>query len=69
MADPDFLGAQWMDLLTQDYIHSVPVNPSNGSTVVAGSPGAGVGWVWRDTGSGQFGMYATDNTFAAEFPE
>ncbi len=69
LADPDLIGGQWDDLLHYDYLHSVPLNPMNLGTVVAAAPAVGVGWVWRDDGSGIFELYATDHTWFAEFVE
>ena len=69
LADPDLIGGQWDDLLTHDYLHSVPLSPMNLGTVVAAAPAVGVGWVWRDDGSGIFELYATDHTWSAEFVE
>ena len=69
LADPDLIGGQWDDLLHYDYLHSVPLNPMNHGTVVAAAPAVGVGWVWRDDGSGIFELYATDHTWSAEFVE
>ncbi len=60
---------QWDDLVLNDYLHSVPVNPLNGSSVIAEEPGAGVGWVWRDSASDVKQIYATDATFLAEYLE
>jgi prepilin-type N-terminal cleavage/methylation domain-containing protein len=69
LADPDLLGTQWNDMVAGDYLQQDPVNILNGSTVVAGAPGAGVGWVWRDGGTGSFDLYATDESGLAEFTE
>ena len=69
LADPDLIGGQWDDLLHYDYLHSVPLNPVSLGTVVAAAPAVGVGWVWRDDGSGIFELYATDHTWSAEFVE
>ena len=69
LADPDLIGAQWNDLLQNDYLHSVPRNPMNLGTVVAGAPAIGVGWVWRDDGTGVFELYATDSSWLAEYVE
>ena len=60
---------QWDDLVLNDYLHSVPVNPLNGSSVIAEEPGAGVGWVWRESASDVKQIYATDETFLAVYPE
>lgn len=64
LASPDFLATQWADLLTGNYLHSVPVNPYNQSTVIAGAAAFGVGWVWRDNGYGVHNMYATGSDWA-----
>ena len=66
---PRLLESQWDDLLHNDYIHSVPVNPFNEWTLIAAAPGPGVGWVWRDTGHGSMQIYLTDSTGTAEWPE
>ncbi len=65
---PDLLGTQWDDLVTTNFLHTVPVNPYNGSTVISDMAGFGVGWVWRDNGYGVQNMYATGSTWA-EFVE
>lgn len=65
---PDLLGNQWDDLVTNNFLHTVPVNPYNGSTVISDTAGFGVGWVWRDNGFGVQNMYATGATWA-EFVE
>ena len=67
--DPDLIGGQWDDLLQTDLLHSEPRNAFNHNVAIAGAPGAGVGWVWRDSGSGRWGLYATDSTSTAEFVE
>ena len=69
LTDPDMIGSQWDELVQNDYLHRVPVNPQNLATTVAGAPAIGVGWVWRDNGYGVFNIYATDVTFLAEHPE
>ena len=69
LAEPDLIGGQWNDLIQNDYLHSVPLNPMNLGTRIAAAPGIGVGWVWRDDGTGLFELYATDNTWLAEFVE
>ncbi len=69
LAEPDMIGSQWDDLLQGDYLHSVPINPQNLSTTIAGAPAIGVGWIWRDNGYGVFTIYATDVTFLAEYSE
>ncbi len=69
LAEPNLLSGQWDDLLQNDYLHSAPLNPLNLSTVIAAAPAIGVGWVWRDDGSGLFELYATDQTWLAEFVE
>jgi prepilin-type N-terminal cleavage/methylation domain-containing protein len=68
-AEPDLIGNQWGDLLQNDYLHSVPRNPMNWGTRVAAAPAVGVGWVWRDDGSGLFDVFATDTTWISEFAE
>ena len=62
--NPDLINNQWDDLVTNDYLHTVPVNPFNHSNLIAGAAGAGVGWVWRDNGYGVHNIYATGNTWA-----
>ncbi len=69
LAEPDLIGAQWNDLLQNNYLHSVPRNPMNLGTVVAAAPAIGVGWVWRDDGTGIFELYATDSSWLAEYVE
>ncbi len=69
LADPDLLGSQWTDMVSNDYLQQDPVNTLNGSTVIAAAPGAGVGWVWRDSGTGSFGLYATDAAGTSEWIE
>ena len=69
LADPDFLGSQWTDMVSNDYLQKDPVNNLNGSTFIAGVPAVGVGWIWRDRGSGSFGLYATDATGTSEWIE
>ena len=66
--DPRLKSKQWDDLLLNDYLHSMPVNPLNGSSLIDNTPGAGVGWVWRNS-AGVKQIYATDETFLAEYPE
>ncbi len=68
-AEPDLIGAQWNDLLQNDYLHTVPRNPMNLGTVIAAAPAIGVGWVWRDDGTGIFELYATDSSWLAEYVE
>ena len=68
-ADPDLIGKQWDDLIQNNYLHHIPINPFNESTLVAAAAGAGVGWVWRDNGYGAMQIYATDSTGTAEWPE
>ena len=69
LAEPDMIGSQWQPLVQNNYLHSIPINPQNRSTTIAGAPAIGVGWVWRDNGYGVLNMYATDVTFLAEYPE
>ncbi len=69
LAEPDLIGAQWNDLVQNDFLHSVPRNPMNLGTLVAGAPAIGVGWVWRDDGNGVFQVYATDSSWLAEYVE
>ena len=69
LSEPDLIGTQWDDLIQNDYLHTVPINPQNLSTAIAAAPAIGVGWVWRDNGYGVLNMYATDVTFLAEYPE
>ncbi|MHC4126985.1 MAG: type II secretion system protein [Planctomycetota bacterium] len=66
---PDLAGNQWDDLVHNDYLHHVPVNPFNLHTLVAAAPGPGVGWVWRDSGNGSMQVYLTDAAGTAEWPE
>jgi prepilin-type N-terminal cleavage/methylation domain-containing protein len=69
LSEPNLISTQWDDLIQNDYLHSVPINPQNLSTKIAAAPAIGVGWVWRDNGYGVLNMYATDVTFLAEYPE
>ncbi len=69
LSEPNLIGTQWDDLIQADYLHSVPINPQNLSTMIAAAPAIGVGWVWRDNGYGVLNLYATDVTFLAEYPE
>jgi prepilin-type N-terminal cleavage/methylation domain-containing protein len=68
-APPDLIGNQWDDLVHNDYLHHIPVNPFNLHTLVAAAPGPGVGWVWRDSGTGSMQVYLTDTAGTAEWPE
>jgi len=68
-APPDLIGNQWDDLVHNDYLHHVPVNPFNLRTLIAAAPGPGVGWVWRDSGTGAMQVYLTDAAGTAEWPE
>jgi general secretion pathway protein G len=68
-ANPDLVGTQWDDLLQNDYLHHMPINPFNESSLIAAAPGAGVGWVWRDNGFGAMQVYLTDGTGLAEWAE
>jgi prepilin-type N-terminal cleavage/methylation domain-containing protein len=66
---PQLVDNQWDDLLHNDYIHYLPVNPFNEWTLVAAEPGPGVGWVWRDSGTGQMQVYLTNETGMVEWAE
>jgi prepilin-type N-terminal cleavage/methylation domain-containing protein len=66
---PQLVDNQWDDLLHNDYIQYLPVNPFNDWTLVAAAPGEGVGWVWRDSGTGRLQVYLTDSTGMAEWDE
>ncbi len=68
-AEPDLIGGQWNDLVQNDYLHTVPVNPMNLGTQIGAAPAVGVGWVWRDDGSGVFELYATDSSWLTEIEE
>ena len=68
-AAPDLLGSQWDDLIQNDYLHHLPVNPFNNYSLIAAAPGAGVGFVWRDSGTGMTQIYLTDSTGTAEWVE
>ncbi|MCA9296151.1 MAG: prepilin-type N-terminal cleavage/methylation domain-containing protein [Phycisphaerales bacterium] len=61
----------WTLLITNKYLKADPVNPSNGFTAIAGSPGANVGWVWRKPSATATSMqiYATAVNELAEFTE
>ena len=67
--DPDLLGNQWDDLIQNDYLHHIPVNPFNNDSLIAAAPGAGVGFVWRDSGTGITQIYLTNSTGTAEWAE
>ena len=67
--DPRLKAKQWDDLVLKNYLVSVPRNPLNGSSLIDNNPGAGVGWVWRNSGTGVKQLYATDETFLSLFPE
>ena len=54
---------QWNDLIQNDYIHHVPINPLNGSSLIATNPTLGAGWVWRLGPTGVFVLRATDRDF------
>ena len=69
LSEPDLLGHQWDDLVQNDFLHTIPINPMNLSTQIGSAPAAGVGWVWRDDGSGVFELYATDSSWLAEQSE
>ena len=68
-AYPDLIANQWDDLVQNDYLHHIPVNPFNEWTLIAAAPGPGVGWVWRDSGTGVRQIYLTDSTGNAEWDE
>ena len=67
--DPRLKAKQWDDLVLNNYLFSVPRNPINGSSLIDNNPGAGVGWVWRNSGTGFKQLYATDETFLSLYPE
>ena len=67
--NPDFLGQQWDELITNDYLTAAPRNLLNGSSTVAAIAASDIGWVWRDKGNGTMMLFATDATFLAEMPE
>lgn len=52
------------DLVTGDYLQSAPVNPFNSSTVVSGSAGATVGWIYNSTTGDIFAVYVNGTTAA-----
>jgi prepilin-type N-terminal cleavage/methylation domain-containing protein len=66
-SDPQLVANQWDDLVHNDYLHHIPLNPFNEFTQVAAAPGPGVGWVWRDSGTGVMQVYLTDHTGLAEW--
>ncbi len=68
-SDPDMINSQWDDLVQNNYLQTVPLNPMNLSTQIAGAPADGVGWVWRDNGYGVYQIYATDSTYLAELTD
>ncbi len=67
--DPRLKAKQWDDLVLNNYLVSVPRNPLNGSSLIDNNPGAGVGWVWRNSGTGFKQLYATDETFLSLYSE
>ncbi len=67
--NPDLLGNQWDDVIRNDYLHHIPVNPFNNDSLIAAAPGAGVAFVWRDSGTGVMQIYLTDSTGTAEWVE
>lgn len=67
--DPRLKAKQWDDLVLNNYLVSVPRNPLNGSSLIGTNPGAGVGWVWRNSAAGIKQLYATDETFLSLYPE
>ncbi len=67
--DPRLKAKQWDDLVLNNYLFSVPRNPLNGSSLIDNNPGAGVGWVWRNSGTGVKQLYATDETFLSLYSE
>ncbi len=68
-SDPDMLNTQWDDLVQNNYLQKVPLNPMNLATQIAGAPADGVGWVWRDNGYVVNQIYATDSSFLAELTD
>ena len=69
MSDPDMLNTQWDDLVQNNYLEKVPLNPMNLSTQIADAPAEGIGWVWRDNGYGVNQIYATDSSYLAELSD
>jgi general secretion pathway protein G len=66
---PNLIANQWNDLVHNDYLHHIPVNPFNAHSLIAAAPGPGVGWVWRDSGTGTMEIYLTNTAGTAEWPE
>jgi len=58
------LGDFWSHLIENNYLQTLPKNPlQNGSTSVAGGPGAGVGWIWGESSPGDtwtLNLYSVD---------
>lgn len=53
----------WDNLIVNNYLQTLPKNPlQNGSTMVAGGPGAGVGWFWSTINGDAWtlNLYAVD---------
>lgn len=69
LRDPDMIGLQWQDLIENDYLTVGAMNPVNGQLGIAAAPAAGIGWIWRDSGTGSFQIYATNVDATAEFVE
>jgi type II secretion system protein G len=59
--DPALVANQWVDMTDANppYLQAAPKNPLQAnSTTVAAAAAAGVGWVWRDRGTGVWDLFA-----------
>ena len=65
-ADPDM--SNWDDLVDGDYLQAPALNPLNNATAINGDGDFSGGWIWRDDGTGENQMYATDATQTVELP-
>jgi type II secretory pathway pseudopilin PulG len=82
---PDLVTNQWSQLMSKTnvagavdttatgifgpYVESTPVNPLNSNNTVAGAAGAGVGWVYSNTGANAGVITATNQTPTLLFDE
>ena len=67
LREPDMIVRQWQDLIENDYLTAAAMNPVNGQLAIAAAPAAGVGWIWRDKGTGTSQIYSTNADAPAEF--
>lgn len=82
---PDLVTNQWNQLMSKTnvsgavdttatgvygpYLESIPANPLNSNSTVAGAVGAGVGWVYTNTGANAGIITATNQTATVAFNE